>query len=151
MRIVIQVLLLSILATVLIRYVKIFKVASSSMEPSIKLDSLTVVAKSLLIRGYRINDVIVYKLPQFPVPTTHRIIRIIRLHNKTFLITKGDNNSFEDPYPISMNEVIGKVLFSIPYIIPLFKEVSSYKLLFLTFYAPIGFIIGKTYRSHKEV
>lgn len=151
MRIVIKILLLSIGAVLIITYVKIFRVVSSSMEPSVKLDSLTLVVKSSFVKKYRVNDIIVYKMPQFPIPITHRIKRVVKIHNKIFFITKGDNNSFEDSYPVSMNEVAGKVLFSIPYLIPVYKRISSYKLLFLTFYTPIGLIIGKTYRSHKEV
>jgi signal peptidase len=147
MKAVLQVLLLSLIGLLLVKNIKLYIVSTASMEPLIKIDSFVVSINISNKTTFRQKDIIVYKIPQFTKPVTHRIIRIIKLHDKTFFITKGDANSFEDPYPISRDEIIGKIIFVIPYLGKLLNSISSYKLLSLTFYSPIGFLFGKSIRN----
>jgi len=140
----VQTTLIFLLLLVLSRYIKIFEVASSSMEPAVSTGSLVF---SVGTKTLKLSDIVVYKIPQNSVPITHRIIKILNIHNKTFYITKGDNNKVEDPYPITQDEIIGKVDLIIPHIASIFRRLFSYKLISLTFYAPVGFIIGSIFRK----
>jgi signal peptidase I len=148
---IIKVLLAIAISIILIRYVRIYVVSTSSMEPSIKINSFVVTINTNSKTTFKQKEIIVYKIPQFSEPITHRIVRTINIYGQTFFITKGDINKFEDPYPISRSEIIGKVLFSVPYIIPAYKILFSYKLLFFSLYIPLGFLIGTLYRLNKEV
>lgn len=91
--------------------VKTFVVQSGSMEPSIKTGGVVVV-KSM--ESYSVGDVITFgPRSKTKPPTTHRIIEVKADGN---FVTKGDANDDEDMRTVSRYEVIGKVLFSIPYV-----------------------------------
>ena len=109
-------LIIPILITLLIApklNIKIYKVSSPSMEPTIPTNSLVVVQKTETLR---INDVISYKQSCSDSTITHRITDIFFINGKHFFNTKGDNNEEKDPQPISEKEVVGKVVMSIPYL-----------------------------------
>ncbi len=118
-------------------------ISSSSMEPTIKVGSLTLISK---FSKYKTGDIITYKTYKNKVPITHRVIKIFKLNNKYFLYLKGDNNESEDPYPISQDEIEGKVFLVIPYVGQVKRALTSYKLIGLTIYFPAGIFIGKTIR-----
>lgn len=83
-------------------------VQSGSMEPIIKIADMIVVSKQ---NDYYLNDVITYKdLNQSIV--THRIIN----KNNNEFTTKGDANRDQDREQININQIIGKVVFKIPFI-----------------------------------
>lgn len=61
--------------------------------------------------GYniKIGDIVVYNINSLII--CHRVVDIIVTRNKTvFLITKGDNCPEVDPYPITLDKVIGKII-----------------------------------------
>lgn len=89
---------------------KLYTVQSGSMEPSIKTGSLAVVIPS---NTYNVGDVITFTdSANAKTTTSHRIVSI----NETSFQTKGDANENIDAAFVSKNNVIGKVLFSVPYI-----------------------------------
>ena len=91
--------------------VKTFIVQSGSMEPAIKTGGVVVV-KSM--DTYKVGDVITFgPRSKTKSPTTHRIIEVKEDGN---FVTRGDANNAEDMRTVSRYEVIGKVLFSVPYI-----------------------------------
>lgn len=92
---------------------KTFVVKSGSMEPSIKTGSVVVVFP----RGtYKVGDVVTYgPNTKLRVPTTHRIISESGSAGRKFFLTKGDANNTPDIREISQKEIIGKVMFDIPY------------------------------------
>lgn len=91
--------------------VKTFVVQSGSMEPSIKTGGVVVVKP---MSAYAVGDVITFgPRTKTKSPTTHRIIEVKEDGN---YVTKGDANSDEDLRTVSRYEVIGKVLFSVPYV-----------------------------------
>lgn len=84
-------------------------VKSGSMEPAISTGSLVVVKP---VERYAVGDVITFGLDtKTAVPTTHRIIEI----RGSEFIVKGDANEEADQGPVQRSEVIGKVIFSLPY------------------------------------
>ena len=93
---------------------QILVVQSGSMAPAIKMGSMVVVKPA---ESYAINDVITFgEMGKDKTPITHRIHDIRVQEGKSIYITKGDANEDIDQKEISGNEVIGKVLFDIPYL-----------------------------------
>lgn len=104
---------------------KTFVVSSGSMEPAIKTGAVVLVMSA---DEYEVEDVITFGLySKENPPTTHRIIEV----KDGRYITQGDANGGTDMRPVSPKDVIGKVVFSIPYL--------GYLLYFLK--TPIGFAL----------
>ena len=91
---------------------KLMVVQSGSMMPEIKMGSVVMVKPA---DDYRIGDVITFG-DIGKDPTTHRIYDIKVVGGEIRYITKGDANNAPDQGEISEKEVIGKVLFSIPFL-----------------------------------
>jgi len=93
---------------------KILIIYSGSMEPAIKMGSLVLVKPA---DEYKIGEVITFKSPANPKELiTHRIFDIEIRGGKMAYITKGDANEEPDQRKISKGEIMGKVLFSVPYL-----------------------------------
>jgi len=120
--------------------VKIFNVESPSMEPTINKGSYVFVMKQ---PSYSLGDIITFKSSQSTLIVTHRIVKIEKIFNTIFITTKGDSNEYPDSNLVSLNEILGKVVFSIPYLGTCVSFIFSYRIISLTFYAPLGFIAGK--------
>ncbi len=91
--------------------VKIVK--SGSMEPNIMTGGIVFIREA---PAYQIGDVITFKGNGSSVPTTHRIIGTEMVGNKTFFVSKGDANEERDNDLVSPKSIIGKVLFTAPYV-----------------------------------
>ena len=76
-------------------------------------------------------------------PVTHRIEKIFKTQGNYFFITKGDNNSEVDPYPISESELIGKVIVVTPKIPFMIDSKVLTTIIFFITLAFLGFILGK--------
>jgi len=93
---------------------KMMVVQSGSMAPAIKMGSIVVVKPA---EDYKIGDVITFgPMSKTKAPTTHRIYDIKVVDGQPVYITKGDANNAPDQKEIQKREVIGKVLFSVPYV-----------------------------------
>ncbi len=94
--------------------IKTFIVQSGSMEPAIKTGSVVVVRSK---SAYSIGNIITFgpNTRETP-PTTHRIVDVERIGNSFYYTTKGDANNSPDPRKIRHMAVIGKVMFSVPYL-----------------------------------
>lgn len=92
--------------------VKIVK--SGSMEPAIMTGGIVVVTPSTL---YEVGDVVTYgRNAPGQIPVTHRIIEKNGQGRNTTYITKGDANEDADPNVVTQRYVLGKVVFTIPYL-----------------------------------
>ncbi|OGD69130.1 signal peptidase I [Candidatus Campbellbacteria bacterium RIFCSPHIGHO2_01_FULL_34_10] len=88
-------------------------VQSGSMEPAIKTGSVAVIKPS---DDYQVGDVITFgDVYKSETPITHRIVDIKVIEGDYYYITKGDANDDNDPKDVPKEDVIGKVLFSLPY------------------------------------
>ncbi|NMC09242.1 signal peptidase I [Candidatus Microgenomates bacterium] len=88
-------------------------VMSGSMEPAIHTGSITAVHEE---SDYNIQDVITVKMKNDPSQTyTHRIVEKLEEDTVSFK-TKGDANESQDPDIAQKDQVLGKVIFSIPVI-----------------------------------
>lgn len=83
-------------------------VLSGSMEPAIRTGGL--VFTDTRQKTPEIGDIITYRIKDSRV--THRVIRKEEGH----LITKGDANDEEDLVSVSAGQVIGTVIFTIPFL-----------------------------------
>ncbi len=86
---------------------------SGSMEPTIHVGSVVVIKP---VKEYKVGDVITFKKPGQKTPTTHRIVKKELKDGSVQFVVKGDANKDADPEPVKKEEIIGKVLFSIPYL-----------------------------------
>ncbi len=93
---------------------KILMVQSGSMEPTIQTGSVVFVKPA---KDYKINDIITFgQATKTKAPTTHRIVDIRVQASEPIYTTKGDANNGPDQKEITKKEIIGKVLFHIPYL-----------------------------------
>lgn len=86
---------------------KLFTVRSGSMRPQIPTGSLVVVHPAA---DYQVGEVITFK--NAPTPTTHRIQNI----SEGIYMTKGDANDAPDSEPVRQEQILGKVVLSLPYL-----------------------------------
>ncbi len=127
----ISVTLAVLLAGVKLLGLQTFSVLSGSMEPDYPVGSLIYVKKAD-VRDIRSGDVITFMVNENTV-ATHRVTEVLNAENSysPCFKTKGDANSTEDAGTVQYRNVIGKPVFSIPYL--------GYLACF--FYQPTGKII----------
>lgn len=93
---------------------KLFVVQSGSMEPVLKRMGIILVKPQ---NDYQKSDIITVVEPANPkVSLTHRIFDIVDENGQTSYITKGDANEDPDTEKRPKENVVGKVVFNIPYI-----------------------------------
>jgi len=110
---------LLVLALVGVRLVglKPYVVLSGSMRPTYEVGSLVYV-KSVDYRELKVGDPITYMISQDTV-VTHRIIEVlVDEENPETLrfVTKGDANDQPDGASVHYKNIIGKPVFSVPYL-----------------------------------
>jgi len=89
-------------------------VQSGSMEPTIKTGALVVIKPE---SSYKVGDIITFgKDTKTEVPTTHRIIGDKVIDGVLIYTTKGDANEDKDTREVRKDEIIGKTIFSVPYL-----------------------------------
>lgn len=94
-----------------------YVVLSGSMEPAYHVGSVIYV-KDIEPEELKVKDPITYTIEGGTV-VTHRIIEVIQDEeqpNNLSFKTKGDANKDEDGTPVSADKIIGKPVFSIPYL-----------------------------------
>lgn len=83
-------------------------VMSGSMEPAIQTGAL--VFTNTHAKEPKIGDIITFQLMDTRV--THRVVRM----EKGKFVTKGDANELEDGTGVARSQLIGTVIFSLPYL-----------------------------------
>ncbi len=86
-------------------------VGSGSMEPSIKVADAVIVKKTM---EFEIGDVLLHVHEGRIV--LHRIVRKEKVFDEFCYYTKGDANPAEDTYLICGENILGKVIYRIPFI-----------------------------------
>lgn len=134
-----------------------FIVSSGSMEPTLQTGSL-VVTKYTHPSILKKDDIITFIAPTKEKPlVTHRITTISQKKSLTTMKTKGDNNKNEDTWILAGGSVVGKSLFSIPYLGYLFNFTQTKIGILLFILLPAIYIILdeistiiKTLKEHKK-
>ncbi len=93
---------------------KIYIVMSGSMEPALKVGSIVVV-QALAAEEVEPGDIITFSSDHSPSVTTHRVQRV-DTENGLLFYTKGDANEVQDPMPVRAHQLVGTVLFAVPYL-----------------------------------
>lgn len=96
---------------------QVYTVLSGSMEPTYSVGSLIYV-KSVDYRELAVGDPITYMLDEDTV-VTHRIIEVLEDSSAPQTLrffTKGDANDVADSSSVHYKNIIGKPVFSIPYL-----------------------------------
>lgn len=69
------------------------------------------------VSEYKVGDIITFgPYSKTKPPTTHRIYEIQEQSGQKIYITKGDANDSPDSRQISQRDIVGKVLFDVPYL-----------------------------------
>jgi signal peptidase I len=93
--------------------IKFLTVLSGSMEPALKIGSVVLVKPAA---DYSVGNTITFgPNTKTKPPTTHRIVEIKNANGSISYMTKGDANNAPDLKEVRKNEVIGKVIFDLPY------------------------------------
>ena len=93
---------------------KILTVLSGSMEPTIHTGGIIAI-KSM--PTYQVDEIITFSRDnKTKIPVTHRIVDIKFENSKPIYITKGDANNNSDGQEIQINEIWGKMIFTLPYL-----------------------------------
>jgi signal peptidase len=92
---------------------QLYIVRSNSMSPTFETGSMIVV-RLVDTENIRENDIITYHGSDTSVVVTHRVVEVIREEGLQF-VTRGDANDVNDFVPVPAENVIGKVVFSIPF------------------------------------
>ena len=119
-------------------------VLSGSMEPVLKTGSVvfTDMSRTLPAEG----DIITYRLGESYV--THRVVR----REGRYFITRGDANDEEDLSPVSREQIVGRVLFSIPflgYAAVFIRQKAVFSLLFLLLVQELVFMAIHQWKGER--
>lgn len=106
--------------------IKPYVVMSGSMEPQISTGSVAYIDTKFDGSEAEIGDIVAFESGEIFI--THRVIDI---NSDNELITKGDANTSEDIAPISRDKVIGKTVFSIPYVGFVIERIKGKMLIYI--------------------
>jgi signal peptidase len=108
-----------------------YAVLSGSMEPTYHVGSLIYV-QPCDASQVAVGDPITFVFNEDLVVATHRVVRI-DAENQHFY-TKGDANNAEDGSPVHFNNLIGKPMFTLPYLgyVSTFLETTQGKIIGIT-------------------
>jgi len=90
-----------------------FVVKSGSMEPKIQTGSVVIDQTKT---DYKSQDIITFKISDSQDTVTHRITKVNQDADVISYQVKGDANATPDPDPVLKTNVVGSVLFSIPFL-----------------------------------
>ena len=86
-------------------------IGSGSMQPALNPGDITIII-STPPSTIEVGDIIQYRTADAPI--THRVTDTYTSGGSRWFITKGDANNAPDPDPVGQDQVMGKVVFTIP-------------------------------------
>jgi len=127
---------------------KFLVVQSGSMEPAIKRMGIVVVKPA---EEYQKGEVITMTDPVDPeITVTHRIFEIEETEEEKLFVTKGDANDSPDSERVREEQILGKVVFAIPYLGHPVSFAKTTEGLILLIIIPAVIIIYDELRKIKE-
>jgi len=93
-------------------------VLSGSMQPLFNPGDMVVIER-LDPGSVAVGDIVAFHPPNAEdekTLVTHRVVEIVNDDGKIYLRTKGDNNEDVDPFLVPAENVVGRAVFSLPYI-----------------------------------
>ncbi len=101
--------LYSILSLALHTKVPLAVVTSTSMYPTLGIGDLVII-EGVKINEIKVGDIIIFKPRYYSYPIIHRVVRIIETNGKIIIKTKGDNNLSVDPWDVTEDLILGRVI-----------------------------------------
>ena len=98
---------------------RVVTITSGSMKPALPIASIFVTVPGT---GYKVGDIVTYREVsqktgvEFDRTITHRIIDSVKVEGETLFITKGDANDQPDPAQVKKEQILGKVIFIMPFV-----------------------------------
>ncbi len=130
---------------------QVYGILSNSMEPEIATGSLVYV-DSVDPESIVDGDIITYKMgSDSRVVATHRVVSVNR--DKKEFITKGDHNNTVDAQPVIYERLLGKVVFTIPFlgeISTVIYSINGIASIILLFSFAIAMWIAADYLKNKK-
>lgn len=117
----------------------VFIVSTSSMAPAISKASLVLVDKRE--EAFDLGDVVTYRYKNQSL-VTHRITKVDNSFDNLYFTTKGDANDYSDTAKVTQENIVGRVVFTFPYLGYLVLCLVHPVFLFFFFYIPIGHYFG---------
>jgi len=91
-------------------------IPTGSMRPALDPGTLVIVQSTSGPSQIHVGDIVEYSASFISGNVVHRVIAEKAAQGGALFTTKGDNNTSPDPLPVPYNKVIGKVVFSVPYL-----------------------------------
>jgi signal peptidase len=114
-------------------------ILSGSMEPALSLGGVVVI-KPVETADIGVGDIIAYGTQEMLI--THRVVDVMSGLDELLFITQGDANEAPDMAPVPATNVVGKVVFDMPYLGYLAAFVKTRLGFLLTIFIPGLVIIG---------
>ncbi len=111
-------LLLALVVTVPRRAdISFHKVAGTSMAPTINRGEV-IVLKRVAPAAVQAGDIIGFRVPGVDTPVVHRVVRVVfgRDGQRVGFVTRGDNVEDEDPWVVRPEDLLGVVVFHVPFV-----------------------------------
>jgi signal peptidase I len=108
-------LLLGILVAPSLIGLKLETILSGSMEPYLKIGTMIVTLR-IAPADVRVGDVIAFKVEGMDTPVCHRVTEVITAEQGGGFKTKGDANEDPDPWVVNPDNLLGKVIFNLPWV-----------------------------------
>ena len=100
-------------------FISMHAISSPSMTPALNVDDVVVDYLVKNPKDIKVGDVITFLPDNYndnAITITHRVVQVIEKNGVYFYKTKGDNNKENDSSLVSFDNILGKVLFKIPYV-----------------------------------
>lgn len=126
-------------------------ILTDSMEPRINPGDLVVIYPTHHVKP---GDIILYRLDlgESSYHITHRVVGIA--HDESgglYYVTRGDNRKYPDPWRVYPDQVVGKVLFVVPYVGRLYYYTPlMITVLFLSLMAFLGYELVRVLLEEEE-
>ena len=134
--------------TNIIKNIKSFTVLTGSMQPTIPQGSIVYTQKNT---SYQKGNIITFE-NKAKQTVTHRILEKVNKNKEVFYKTKGDANNTADQELVPEKSILGKSIFSVPYVgkFTLFLKTLQGFLLFIVLPVTI-FIAFELWNIKKEI
>ncbi len=94
---------------------QMYIVAGGSMSPTFEAGSLAIlepVKPEDIVQG----DIITYRGANEAMATTHRVMEIYNEEGQLSFTTRGDANNIDDANPVLAQHIVGRVIYTVPYL-----------------------------------
>lgn len=130
---------------------QLYIVVGGSMSPTFDAGSLAII-DPVTPDTIQVGDVVTFKGVSSETATTHRVVNILNENGELNFVTRGDANDVDDPALLESNRIIGKVVFTIPYIGSLLSfSQSKLGLLTLVIIPGVFLIIFEIFSIYKTI